>query len=290
MYLFRRSSQVVHRVKLTSVLLQLEHDIRLREGDVGALAAANQNGQVVFQASADISDGVLLLDAYLGPLLGALSPFVWAISAPRALGTIIYSLGRPLQGEWWAGRLDALFGVTTDPAIFTDRNQRYRPPAHLHARLSVEQLFRGVHSLQIAHRDANARRALLFTVLDTLERLTALPIERLCSLRLAREKPDELEQQVPAAAASILLPAARRAVDALNAAQDGLYLLDQIGAATISIPDRNGRNRVLDRDAAIGEYLKVRRDATPATGRTEPTARPSLTPCSPSTPVPCPTT
>ncbi len=295
-HLFRRSAQVVHRVKLTAALLQLEHDPQLREGDVAALAAAH-GGDLLLRASGDLCDGVILLDAYLGPLLGALTPYVWAMSTPRALGTIIYSLGAPLQGtsseptellhllpvqgaeriipapttpvgapaaalQWWADRLDALFGVLTDPAIFTDPHQHYQPSAHLHALLTVEQLFRRVHSLQLAHRDATARRALLFTALDTVERLTGDQIDRLCSRRRAQEILDELEQRVPVDAGAILLPAARRAVDALTGAQQGLYLLDRTGESTIRVQAGNGLPRMLDRNAAIGEYLKVRRDAT----------------------------
>ena len=34
-HLFRRAPELMHRIKLTSVLLQVEHDPRLRAGDIG---------------------------------------------------------------------------------------------------------------------------------------------------------------------------------------------------------------------------------------------------------------
>ncbi len=60
-----------------------------------------------------------------------------------------------------------MFAVLTDPAVFTDHQQSYQPAKHLHALLTVEQLSRRVASIQTAHRDTNARRVLLFPVLDT---------------------------------------------------------------------------------------------------------------------------
>jgi hypothetical protein len=306
-HLVHRSAQVVHRVKLTAALLQLEHDPALRAGDPRVLNRL-QAGEMVLQASSSLSDGVLLLDAYLGPLLGALTPFVWATATPRALGTIVYSFGSPLQGvggeptelmhllpvgaadrdtpmptlepgaadaalQWWVARLNELFGVLTDPAIFTDRQGRYRPATHLQALMTVEQLFRRVHSTQLAHRDATARRALLFTALDTVERLAGEQINHLGSHRHARQVLDRLEQEVPVAAASILLPVARRAVDALAATGDGLYLLRRTGAPTVEVGAGPGARR-LDRDTAVGEYLKVRRDATHGHGAHRPNRKP----------------
>ena len=75
--------------------------------------------------------------------------------------------------SWWVGRLNDIFSVLADPAIFTDRRGIYVPAKHLHALLTVEQLFRRVFSIQANYRDSNARRTLLFTVPDTLERLTS---------------------------------------------------------------------------------------------------------------------
>jgi hypothetical protein len=149
--------------------------------------------------------------------------------------------------NWWAQRLDDMFGVLTDPAVFTDNHANYRPEKHLHALLSVEQLFRRVSSLQAAHRDANARRVLLFTVLDTLNRLTGPDLDELCRLQHAQKTLDDLRGQMSPDAAALLLPGAERAVAALQELQGGFFLHRQTGAGDI---------------VAVARYLKVLRDAT----------------------------
>jgi hypothetical protein len=56
-------------------------------------------------------------------------------------------------------------------AVFTDAEDTYSPLKHLQAMLTIEQFFRRVHSALAAHNDPQARRALLFTVMDTLPAL-----------------------------------------------------------------------------------------------------------------------
>ena len=287
----------MHRVKLTSVLLQVDHDPRLLAGDVNHLRRGLAADELVFSASQGLSDGVVVGDAYLGPLLGALSPHVWAVASHRARGAIIYSLGQTFLGtlarpaellhllpcqsattstprpvlqpdaaasalDWWASKLNAMFGVLSDPAIFIDRAGVYQPARHLQALLTVEQLFRRVSSIQTAHRDANARRVLLFTVLDTLERLTGRPIEVLSCLRIARARLEGISASMSSTAAAILLPAAERAVTALEDLQDGFYLQRQLGVETIEATGRKGKLRSFNREDAAAEYVKVLRNAT----------------------------
>jgi hypothetical protein len=296
-HLIRRSPQLIHRAKLTSVLLQVEHDPRLQAGDVGHLQRSLAAGELVFSASQGLADGILVADAYLGPLLGSLSPHVWAIAALRARGAIVYSFGSPVNGtlgrptellhllpskgapqsvriptlapdaaaaaiDWWTSRLNEMFAVLSDPAIFTDREGTYRPVKQLQALLTVEQLFRRVSSIQTAYRDANARRVLLFTVLDTLERLTGRPIQVLTLLRIATNRLQEVETAMSPAAATILLPSARRAITALRDLQDGFYLLRQMGTDTITVPGTKSKPRSYDREEAAAEYVKVLRNAT----------------------------
>jgi hypothetical protein len=219
---------------------------------------------------------------------------VWGFPSHRAFGVIVYSLGQPLAGtqgdaaellhlvplpgatrasavprlpaaastaalNWWAQRLDDMFGVLTDPAVFTDNHANYRPEKHLHALLSVEQLFRRVSSLQAAHRDANARRILLFTVLDTLNRLTGPDLDELCRLQHAQKTLDDLRGQMSPDAAALLLPAAERAVAALQELQGGFFLHRQTGADDIVLP-QSGEH--LSPTEAVARYLKVLRDAT----------------------------
>jgi hypothetical protein len=294
-HLVRRAPEVLHRAKLASVLLRVQHDPQLATGDFGHLRA-DPDGHV-FAASQNLNDGIYVFDAYLGPLLGSLTPFVWAFSAQRSFGLIVYSLGQPLVGtwgdpveplqllpgqgagesvkrptlpsdapaqalDWWAGRLNEMFGVLTDPAIFTDSGGLYHPVKHLHALLTVEQLFRRVSSIQTVHRDTHARRLLLFSVLDMLDRLTGRPVDKLCSLPFVRERFDAVAGALPPEAATILLPAAERAVAALQQMQEGFYLLRQLGTATIDVPAGDASIRSLLPHEATAEYIKVLRDAT----------------------------
>ena len=295
-HLFRRAPAVVHRGKLASILLQTQYSPPLRTGDIENLQQMLGEGRSVFAASEGLFNGTMLGDAYLGPLLGALSPHVWAFPAHRALGTIIYSLGHPLAGtpgrpaellhllrspgpdtpstvptlprdaaadalDWWATQLSALFGVVTDPAVFTDSNDVYYPAKHTQALLTIEQLFWRVSSIQTVHRDANARRVLLFSVLDTLFRVTGRNIEALASRTAAKKRLDVVAETMSPAAAAILLPGARRALAALAELEHGFYLRRQLGADTVDVPDANGEIKSFDPNAATAKYVKVLRNA-----------------------------
>lgn len=176
-HVIRRGQEVLHRSHLASVLLRCEHDPTLRSGQLQEMQATNAAGKTFFDSSRGLANGMFLLDAYLGPLLAALTPSIWAFSADQWPGVIIYTLGQPLAGtrgdasellhllplqgdphpftvptlsanassaatDWWASRLNDLFGVLTDPAVFADQNGDYRPIKHLQGQMTVEQLFR----------------------------------------------------------------------------------------------------------------------------------------------------
>ena len=65
---------MVHRAKLISVLLQVEHDSRLCSGDVGELLGPITRWCAVFAASGILYGGIFLFEDYLGPLLGDPAP------------------------------------------------------------------------------------------------------------------------------------------------------------------------------------------------------------------------
>jgi len=155
-----------------------------------------------------------------------------------------------------------MFAVLGDPTVFTDEEGFYVPTKHLHALLSVEQLFRRVFSSQTSHRDTNARRTLLFTILDTLERLTGRDLSCHCSLEFAQKILLGLKSQIPPGAAEVLLPGAERAVEALKRLQDGFFLSYRKGMPSIEWTEPNGAVRSLGHDAATAQYIKVLRDAT----------------------------
>lgn len=293
-HLVRRSETLVHRTKLISVLLRIEHDELLRGGNVAGLKAQSAAGDLVFASGDGLLSGLALFDAYLGPLLGALTPGVWGLSAHRASGTVLYSLGRTVSGTrqgsaemlqllpshspavqtwqspqvghqayaeaitWWAEQLNKIFGVLTNPAVFADRAGSYSPMKHQQALMTMEQLFRRVSSIQTSHRDGHARRVLLFSVLDTLERLTGRAIETHCLSSYANKTLDRVRSLLPPLAAPVLLPAAERAVTALEEVQHGFFIkpsTQRSAAASHSVAG-------LPLPEAAARYIKVLRDAT----------------------------
>ncbi|HTW20668.1 MAG TPA: hypothetical protein VME70_10710, partial [Mycobacteriales bacterium] len=234
-HLITRESALTRRAHLPAVLLRIEHDPTLAAADTSSIAAINAGGELVFAGSGGLNEGVMLLDAYLSPLMRALTPFVWAVPTTRVSGTIIYTLGCALPGvrgeaaeplqlmpsrstteqierpdltgascsaalQWWTRRLDRLLSVTSDPATFTDDGDRYVPNKHLHALLTIDQVFRRTGSILQAHRDIDARRVLLFTVLDSLQKLTSRNLLTMCRLAFATSTLQELESEIPTAA------------------------------------------------------------------------------------------
>jgi hypothetical protein len=293
----QRDLALVHRTRLPSILVRMDHDDRLRAADLSQVTAAMANGEIAFASSTGLGDGVVLFDAYLSPMYGAMSPFVWALPATRASGTVIFTLGRAMSGtfpaalvpldllpgrspnqgldapklkpragpatvEWWVKRLDSFMGVLSDPAVFADASGKYIPMKHLHAILTVEQLFRRTASIQQLYRDAEARRVLCFTVLDTLDRLTGRRLTDMCDLSRAETALTKLRKDVPNDVASVLLPAAERAVEALRELQDGFFLTRQTGATTITYTETDGSTKVLTLSEATAEYVRLLRNAT----------------------------
>jgi hypothetical protein len=300
-YFVKRNPALLHRVKIASVWLRLLHDEGL-QGDTLPANFLKAAEEVRFESSFELQSGIHLLDAYFTPLAGALSPYIWLLVAARSSGLIGLSLGStavsgfsqfssdPIQvlspesgagagavGKprpellpssataafgWWTDALDRLFGVTSDLTVFADSDGCYDPEAHTHAILTMEQLFRRVHSMQYAHRDSHARRVLLFTLLDTLERLTDHNLEWHCSYRNAFRVLERLRLSIPEDAARILLPRAEDGVNALKSARDGFFMAKDKVPPGIRVPQPDGSTRTLDADHAVADYIKVLRNAT----------------------------
>jgi hypothetical protein len=304
-HVFRRESALIHRLKLASVWLRVLADEMLRVENINHLQEALAAGDNAFASSEGLYDGIYTLDAYIGPLLGALSPAIWSFHATRSLGAIVYTLGQPISGttgsaaellhvlphqgsyeatnipslsprasvaavDWWAEKLNYLFAVLGDLAVFTDQRGLYVPSKHLHALLTVEQLFRRVASVQTSHRDANARRTLMFTVLDTLERLTGRGLPVMCSLPFAQKTYNTLAEALPAGAAEVLLPAASRALISLEGLQDGFFIARQEKKSHVEWADPRGGFKSLTAAEAAAQYIKVLRDSTHGHGSNRP--------------------
>lgn len=296
-YFVKRDPALLHRMKIASVWLRLLHDEGL-QGDALPANFVRAAEDIRFSSSFELQSGIHVLDAYFSPLAGALSPYIWLVVAARASGVIGLSLGStavagfsrfssdPIQvlspesasgGKprpqlspssataafaWWTDALNRLFGITSDLTVFAGPDGFYDAETHTHAILTVEQLFRRVHSMQYAHRDSHARRVLLFTLLDTLERLTDHNLEWHCSYRNAIQVFEKLQASIPEDAARILLPRAEDGVNALMSARDGFFMAKDKVPPGIRVPQPDGSMRTLDADHAVADYIKILRNAT----------------------------
>lgn len=276
------------RAKLPQVMVRLAVDTHF---DPGHAKSMLEQGDTVFRSAQGLAEGIYMLDAYLGPLLAALSPGVWCIAVPRDV-PILLSFGTQVSGttalaadllstilrpgadrrvelhkldsaaapaaiEWWADALNSMFSVLSDPSAFTDADGTYEPIRQLESLLTIEQLFRRITSIRLNHQDAHAARSLLFSVLDTFETVLGWNLRIMFSVRFAAKTLDRIRGTIPNAAQGILLPACERAVVALHEVGRGFFLTDEEGL----IPRGTG-NTAYPIDDATAEFLRVLRNAT----------------------------
>jgi len=243
------------RYAATRVLLQVHDDpsLILRR-------PTQRRDELIFNSGRWLfSDTAIGLGAYLSPLFLSLSPWVWAISAPRAGGVVIYTLGGAVVGRrgeasellqlflpggraaagpepqvcasdidaalrWWIAALDRMFTEITDPARYSADDGRYDERRNFDALLSVEQAFRNVQSLSAHDRDNHARRVLMFDTMDTLAGIRAPDFDPMCELACARQALAEVEDALDPAAGRVLLPRACASIIALEQLQQGFFL------------------------------------------------------------------
>lgn len=290
-YFIRFDEALTKRAVLTRVLLRLAE-----EPTILTVPPSASPDHLVFGAGASLlNDLPLTRDAYLMPLLLSSSPFVWSLVGARQQGVMVFVLGRTMRGrgahpsemlqlfmpagptgfpapppmtsaqmtvtlEWWVDRLNDVLSTLTDPVTFVARDGRYDVRRHFEALLSFEQAGRRIHAILSQQRDQETRRSLAFGALDTLESLT-LGFGEATTLSRAEKALDNLTAVLPADVAAVLLPAARRAVDALRGCQDGLIPSAWVAGGNVTVPDKNDQPRVLTAEEATARYLRVLRNA-----------------------------
>lgn len=296
-YLAEIDPALSFRYAATRVLLQVHDDpsLILRRPTQRSDELIFNSGRWLF------SDTAVGLGAYLSPLFLSLSPWVWAISAPRAGGVVIYTLGGAAVGRrgeasellqlfvpggraatgpgpqvsssdidaalrWWTAALDRMFTEITDPARYSADDGRYDERRNFETLLSVEQAFRNVQSLSAHDRDGHTRRVLMFDTLDTLAGIRAPDFDRMCELTYARSALTEIESVLDSAEGRVLLPRARAAIAGLEKLQRGFFLPSRLVAGGLRVPDKRGNENVVSLDKAAAAYLRVLRNAGHAFG------------------------
>jgi len=236
------------------------------------------------------------LAAYLSPLFLSHAPWVWGMSIPRPGGVIAVTFGQAISGRsgqaadvlqlfspttgrptppqqpglappqlraavrWWVTQLDALLVDVFDPARYMV-NQNFDTRRAYEMHLGVEQLFRTVQSLSIHDRDPIARRTLFFDAIDTLSGLTRTQPDSLYELTHAQTVLDRLTDDLPPDVAPVLIPRAAAAVDALRQLQAGFFLGSRLTDGGFRLPNKQGVERIVQLDAAAGQWLRMLRNA-----------------------------
>jgi hypothetical protein len=195
------------------------------------------------------------------PQRGSLTQYEVPGISPSAAGAVV---------RWWSDRLNEMFGVLTTPGVFADAGGTYQAATHIQGLATVEQLFRRVGAIQVAVRDANARLVLLFSVLDTLQTLTARDLTKHCTLSFAEQTLRRLKEKLQPDAAQVLLPAAERAINALREVQAGFYIFQQSGRSVLELKLPNGEMAELAPERAAAAYIKLLRDANHGHGAKTP--------------------
>ena len=92
-----RRDRTSQRMWLPRISQGLRFDPRF-SGDTPLLEAIDP-ATITFASGHALFDGHIMLDAYLGPLLAAMSPGVWCLAAHRSRGAVLISLGRAISGS-----------------------------------------------------------------------------------------------------------------------------------------------------------------------------------------------
>lgn len=292
-YLIELSPAVAQRYAATRVLLQTEDDAGLltRRPKQAQDGLIFKSGQFLFP------DTLYTLKAYLDPLFTSLSPWVWAVSAARPSGVVVYSFGdavigrrgevaellqlflpagsptsgpkptiTPLQFEsalkWWIEHLSSLFTEITDPTHYINEASTYDATSNFKMLLSIEQAFRNVQVLGASYRDRHSRLGLMFDTLDMIGGIRGPDFDAMCKLTETDKALSQLNAKMEEDARAVLSPRAVRARDALSKVKDGFFLSSRVTDVGVLLPGKKSpSDAVATFEIAVAEYLRVLRNA-----------------------------
>ncbi|MDN3460807.1 hypothetical protein QMA15_30750 [Rhodococcus sp. APC 3903] len=279
------------RASFPALCLRLMHDSALvediRRGEVARASSTR------FAANMELVAPGLLHGNYFGPLIACASPGVWAVHCPRMLNSMILSLGRVVPGlsqipmdalqllpgkprsktlvevkpespvawgeaiDWWAMRLNQLFDFLSNPVTFDDGVGNYEPYRHQNWLINTTQLFDRVTSSLRAASDEHAALLLTFSALDLVsEQFFGNDTGAVSDPAYAREALEDVRAGMPSRVAQVLLPAAERAVSALDNVSDGFF--HQTGFVEYIYKEKAQKVTV---EAAVSPLMRARRNA-----------------------------
>ena len=298
-YLIVFSPEIAQRYAAVRVFLQIDDDPGLLER-----TPTPRGGNMIFSSGQWLfTDTTFGFGAYLAPLFTCLSPWIWAVPAPRCGGVIVYSFGQALIGrrseasellqlflprgrlsastrpaivpgdiesalKWWVEQLNMLFREITDPVRYRRSDGTYDPARNFEKLLTFEQVFRNAQVLAANDRDPQSRRAILFDLLDSIESVRSPSFGDMCKLSTADTALAEVEAVLDESAAKVLVPRARLGRDALEQVQEGFFLPSRVDDTGIRIPNSDGKNRTISRSEAVAQYLRVLRNSGHSFGST----------------------
>jgi len=287
----RVSPALTRRLAIARLVMHIEEEPDLLEN-----RPAPTSGTTAFGSGWHLtSDLALTRDAYLAPLFLSTSPWVWSIVCPRLSGLIVYDLGTCVIGRrgepaellqaffppgplgsgeippiaathtaaataWWVTHLDRVLSELSDFSNYCDADGTFVPRRLFEIFMSVEQLGRRLQGVFAHDRDLATRRALAFDAFDTMKGLGIIDVLEACKLSRAQRTLASLENGLPSEVGELLLPPARRAVQALRSLQSG-FLPSRTSGGIVRLPDRRGIDHDWPIDEAVALYLQLLRNA-----------------------------
>jgi hypothetical protein len=286
------SPVAARREAMVRLFLRLEEEPDLFEG-----RPSPGEGELAFGSAVELrTENPITRDSFLAPLFLCLSPWMWAIPGARVQGVVAYNLGVPVVGrsgeisdllqlfnasgvvrstpmpavgpletvaglDWWVTRLNTVLGLLTDPSNFVSGAGVYRPRRQFESLLSIQQLGQRIGSAFSLDRDAASRRLLGFAGLDTLDGLRLVSFQDACTLSRCERVLADLETSLSKPVSDLLLPAARRAVEALRKCQEGFFLTSRVTSRGVTLTDKRGDEKEWTKESAVAQYLRVLRNA-----------------------------
>ena len=205
----------------------------------GTSASRPPNGIAVFLFGAVVPGRIPMLHDDIGE--GLTSSLLTSGVVTRAPKTPSIGGDEALEAlRWWVSGINRLMSVALDPTLFVDSDGWYQPAEHQGYLASIDRFFESViASLVQTGRDEYSRRLHLFETLDLLEGFSLGGYDKTLSLPHLLTQYEQLEADLPAEAAWILLPRCRAAVDAMEQVQHGFHT-DRISDDQLITVDRNG--------------------------------------------------